>query len=375
MKRFMAAVAVLALVFASVDMSLADSKYSSSGSSRGSSGSSFGSSGSSRSSGSSFGSSSGGSKYSSSPSSGSSGSKYSSGSSYGSSTPSSGGSKYSSGSSTPSSKYSSGSSTPSSKYTSSPTPASTPSSKYSSGSTPAPSSKYTSSTPVATPAAKPSTPDRYAGSSKPTGPSATSGMSTAAKKEESRVAYEAAQYKDRGGNTVSVNHDSYTAQKVRTLPPERVQNHTVIVKNYYSPGRFPHDYDYYYSRPYVSVGGGYSSLFWWTLMDLSIQERALWLYHNQSVVNQQLYAEQMQNAQLRAEMDRLRAQNTPMVAGYVPPQFKDNPDLVLDSNYVQTAYHAQPVASSGSGFMSFIGWCAVIGLVCVGLWYVAIRRV
>ena len=212
----------------------------------------------------------------------------------------------------------------------------------------------------------------------------TSEQGRSARQEESRQAYQAAQYKDRSGKTVSVAPDSHTAQTVRRLPPERVQQHNVYVTNYYSNNRFPHPYDYYYSRPYVNLGCGYSSVFWWTLMDLDMHQRALWFYNNESLfyngqLNRQLYDEQMQNAQLRGEVEALRSQRVQQQAGYLPPQFAENPDLALDSDYVNAVNASNhTVVSDSSGFWTFlkvVGWLAVIGLFGWALvYFVFVRR-
>ena len=214
-------------------------------------------------------------------------------------------------------------------------------------------------------------------SSKPAGKSATSEMSEAAKKDQSRAAYQTAKYKDAGGRTVEVRQDAPTARHVQGMTQERVTNHTTVVRNYYTTNHFPHSYDWYYHRPYVNVGCGYSSIFWWTLLDLSIQERALWFYNNQAMfmngqMNRELYDQQMQNAQLRAEVQRLQMQNAPQQPGYTPASFQGNSDLMLDTNYVQAAY--QPPSSAFGTFLKVVGLLALSGFCCFGVYFVFFRR-
>ena len=191
--------------------------------------------------------------------------------------------------------------------------------------------------------------------------------------------YQASKYTDRTGKSIEVSHDSHTAATVRTLPRERVENHTTIVKNYYGSNRFPHDYDWYYSRPYVHVGCGYSSLFWWTLLDLDMHQRALWMYNNESLfmsgqLNRSLYDEQMQNAQLRAEVDRLRAQKMQQQVGYLPPQFADNPDLALDSDYVLAAHPGNGWHAFGVFCLWALGFVLLCGIGFVVIYLVFVKR-
>ncbi len=149
------------------------------------------------------------------------------------------------------------------------------------------------------------------------------------------------------------------------MSPDKVEKHTTVVKNYYTTNHFPHSYDWYSGRPTVYVGGGYSSLFWWTLLDMSLQQRALWMYHNESLflggqLNRQLYDEQLKNVELKAEVDKLRKAKTPTQEGYLPPEFKNNPEAVLDTQFVQAAYQQlTPPAPASSGW-GFWTWSAIV---------------
>lgn len=114
-------------------------------------------------------------------------------------------------------------------------------------------------------------------------------------------------------------------------------------------------------------------------MDWDYRRRALWMYHNQSVMDQQLYAQQMQNAQLQAEIARLKAANTPVDPNYVDAEYKGNEDLMYSDEFVNAAYNPQavPVAtttgSTGGGMTVF--W-VLFGILAVGLiiWLVFIKN-
>src|SRR6185436_1237822 len=46
------------------------------------------------------------------------------------------------------------------------------------------------------------------------------------------------------------------------------------------PARTYHIYNSYYSRPMVTYRDPYNSLFWWWLLDRSLDDRAYWAYHH-----------------------------------------------------------------------------------------------
>ena len=382
------------------------SRSSSSGSSGGSrsysSGGSSGSSGKSYSSGS--GSSGSGKSYSS--GSGSSGKSYSSGS--GSSGSGSSGKSYSSGSGSSGKSYSGGSTKPSggdskpstgsswfggSNSGNKPSADSPSGKKYSSGgsdtskpSADSPSGKKYSSggSDTSKPSADSPSGKKYSSSDtkkvdakdeshKPKSSAFNSDLSRAAKEEESKIAYKKAtepksDYKAPDGKTVKIDASSHSTKVVRDLPPERVQNHTVIVEkhyhNYYGPR-----YDYYRSQPYIYVGGGYSSLFWYAMLDWDMERRAAWMYHHQHEIDSQLWQQQMQNADLRARVTQLeREKNGVRDANYVDKDFRDNPEAQYDTAYVQNAANLQAVEQPASD--SNAGWVllwVVLGTVAVGL--------
>lgn len=93
----------------------------------------------------------------------------------------------------------------------------------------------------------------------------------------------------------------------------------------------------------IYVGGGYSSVFWYTMLDWSLERRALWLYHNQRTIQEDLYLQQLQNAQLRAEIERIRLRNLSVNSDYIDPEFKDEPDLMYSDDHIDAIYNPVPV--------------------------------
>lgn len=318
--------------------------------------------------------SSGGSRssFGSSRSSGSSSSKYSSGSR------SSGSSKYSSGSrsSGSKSKYGSGSGSSTSKP------------KYGSGtgsSSSGSKSKYGSGSGSST-----SKPKYGSGSSSSSSGSkwnsGTSAKSRAAAKQQSQRKYESTKkatappkssYTSSSGKTVNVRKDSTAVQTMRSrpstdyTPAARTQRTEVHITNY----GYSHPYSYYRSYDPYYVGGGYSSAFWWMMMEWNAERRARWLYHNQANIESAAYQKGMQDAAVAAELARLKAENTVADPNYIDSEFKDNPDLMYDQDYVEAAYNPTVVPpSSGAGTaVTILLWLIIICFLCYVGYYVVFK--
>lgn len=267
--------------------------------------------------------SSGGSRSSS-----SSGRSYSSGSSSRSSGSSSSGRSYSAPKSNSSSSSSSkpsysSPSKPSSNY-SAPKSSSKPSSNYSSKS-PSVESSSSSSSSVSS-SSKPST------SVKPP-INGTSEKALANKQLSSQNKYQA-QIKNRA-DTNTIKSKPYTEY----TPKQRENRTNIHITNYH----YSHPYSYYSSQPFFNVGGGYSYIFWWMMMDWSAERRAQWFYHNQNNIDKDAYEKGMQDAVVAMEVAKLKAANTPVDSNYVDPEFKDNPDLMYSQEYVNDVVEPEPI--------------------------------
>ena len=326
--------------------------YSSSSSRSSSSRSSFGSgshnysSGSSRSSGSGSSrssSSSGGSSYRSSSSSGSSGSKgFSSGSgrSYSSGSGSSGSDRkgYSS-----SKSYSAGSGT-----------------KYSSGS----SGNGFSSTSSSRPASKSSSDSSSSGS----GFSYDSSAARARKEETSKSDF--SRFKESQSPPRIPSGGSYSAPpppiptSSRTYRRDTVYIPTTTVIQT-RPSRINIYFGSYGYRPWVYYNDPYSSLFWWWLLDRSLDEQAYWAYHHRYDMDPARYQTLLaSNAQLQQRVSDLEAQQLARDTSYTPPSLdQTNRDLMYSDDYVARNYSTRPTTSGTVAFWVFavplgIGGCA-----------------
>ena len=154
-----------------------------------------------------------------------------------------------------------------------------------------------------TPSTRPSTrPGAGAGANtSPTGPpsggfhpNADRAATQAKARAESKVTFEASKppassYKAPNGKEVRVDPKAPSVEHVRsTMTPEKYQQRTVRIEHHYYEHYGPR-YSYYQSQPYIYVGGGYSSLFWYAMLDWDINRRAMWFYQNQSVIDQSLW--------------------------------------------------------------------------------------
>lgn len=135
-------------------------------------------------------------------------------------------------------------------------------------------------------------------------------------------------------------------------------------------GRYGNKYSDYARRPVIEVGGGYSSIFWYTLSDWELQRQALWLYHHQNMINHQLMAQRLQNAALKAEIDRLKANGVAIDANYIDAEFRDNQDLMYSDDYVAAIYDQPNYAKF---FLYF--FCSVLLIALFGflVWLIFIK--
>ena len=90
-------------------------------------------------------------------------------------------------------------------------------------------------------------------------------------------------------------------------------------------------YDVYSKRPWVDVGSNYSPLFWYAVLDWSTERQAMWFYHNQNKINQDLYREQLvKNEQLRLEIEKLKLQKVVVNENYVDSEFSNDPSIMYN---------------------------------------------
>jgi hypothetical protein len=135
------------------------------------------------------------------------------------------------------------------------------------------------------------------------------------------------------------------------------------------PVRIYNVFNPYWSRPVVIFHDPYNSLFWWWLLDRSLDDRAYWAYHHRYDMDPARYQSLVaQDQQLQARVEQLEAQQAPRDPNYTPPGV--DRDLMYSDRYVQQTYSnrpttmgvvafwvlAIPTALAVSGFFIWLIW-------------------
>jgi hypothetical protein len=160
----------------------------------------------------------------------------------------------------------------------------------------------------------------------------------AQRRQESKAAYTKGTqpkptYTDPKGETRPIDpKDERIDQLRRQLDHERWVNRQERERVYFEP---------YYSRPIIVYHDPYNSFFWWWLLDRDREQRALWAYHHQAVMDQARYQELLaRDRALEARVRELEASKLPRDPTYTPPGI--DPDLVYTDDYVDAAINPQP---------------------------------
>ena len=110
------------------------------------------------------------------------------------------------------------------------------------------------------------------------------------------------------------------------------------------PVRIYNVFNPYTSRPWVTYQDPYNSLFWWWLLDRSIDDRAWWAYHHRYDMDPARYqALVATDQQLESRVEQLEAQQAPRDPSYTPPGV--DRDLMYSDHYVQQAYSNRPTTA------------------------------
>ena len=108
------------------------------------------------------------------------------------------------------------------------------------------------------------------------------------------------------------------------------------------PVRIYNVFNTYSARPWITYHDPYSSLFWWWLLDRSLDDRAWWAYHHRYDMDPARYdALLATDAQLQARVTQLEAQQAARDPSYVPPGLQGR-DLMYSDQYVNRAYSNRP---------------------------------
>jgi hypothetical protein len=128
----------------------------------------------------------------------------------------------------------------------------------------------------------------------------------------------------------------------------------------------------YTSRPTVVYRDSYNSLFWWWLLDRSLDDRAYWAYHHRYDMDPARYqALVADNRQLEARVEQLEAQRVPRDPTYTPPNL--DRDLMYTDRRVAQAYANRPTRSGAVAFW-ILAVPTILGGGCLFIWLIFFKR-
>jgi hypothetical protein len=152
-------------------------------------------------------------------------------------------------------------------------------------------------------------------------------------------------------------------------PAAYIPNTEVIVSR---PARVRTLFETYYTRPVVVYRDPYNSLFWWWLLDRSLEERASWAYHHRYDMDPVRYQALVANdQQLEARVEQLEAGQTARDPNYVPAGV--DRDLMYSDGYVAQAYSNRPTLLGVAAFWA-LGVPTAIALSVFFIWLIWFKR-
>lgn len=123
-------------------------------------------------------------------------------------------------------------------------------------------------------------------------------------------------------------------------------------------------YSVYASRPLVVYNDPYSSMFWYFLLDRSIEQQAMWAYCHKADMDAARYSALLaRDTRLAAKVKQLEAEKAARDPNYVIPGM--DPDLQYSDEYVDAVVNPQP-APRYSGWIclwTFIGLLVIVLIV------------
>lgn len=119
------------------------------------------------------------------------------------------------------------------------------------------------------------------------------------------------------------------------------------------PARIYNVFGGYTYRPWVTYSDPFSSLFWWWLLDRSLDDQAWWAYHHRYDMDPARYQALLaNNQQLEARVAQLEAQQSvPRDPAYTPTGL--DRDLMYSDHYVAQAYNNRPTRGGSVAFWVF----------------------
>lgn len=247
---------------------------------------------------------------------------------------------------------------------------SSPSRSYSSPSRPstpsAPSRSYSSSSSSSTPSSGSSS-SWFGGGTKSSAPqtSVNADAARAMRQQQSQEKFSASASRKPATDYFKSNNPSSSQQRVRDLKRElnyqKMQNRDLRAQQRFG--------SYYGSPAPVMYHDSFNPWFWMWLMSQNNNTRAETIYHHKDEMDPERYKELLaKDAALEAKIKELEATGIKQDASYVPPELKDDKDLMYSNDVVKAAYDEK----HSSGFPWF--WTIVGVLFTGGIYFIFIKR-
>lgn len=102
------------------------------------------------------------------------------------------------------------------------------------------------------------------------------------------------------------------------------------------------------------------------MTEWSAERRAQWLYHNRDTIERDAYERGMKDAQVAQLVASMEAKQVARDPNYIDPEFKDDPSLMYDQEYIEAVYNPTVKESSGAGYVVLWIFCGLLVVAVVG---------
>lgn len=170
-------------------------------------------------------------------------------------------------------------------------------------------------------------------------------LSQAAKKETSKTNYIAAKESSKPKSSVGDNDASKYSKGKSYASTSNQDNSTKSTSASYRPRYRSNDYENratifygpYYTQPTYYNDSFSPFIMGWLMSDaVSSRSRAEWVYNHQGQIDQARLDDLLRkDAKLQAELDNLKAQQSPVDTSYVPTELQGNEDLMYSKDFLE----------------------------------------
>jgi hypothetical protein len=186
------------------------------------------------------------------------------------------------------------------------------------------------------------------------------GLTAAGQREDSRIAYEKHYTTPVGTTKTYTPSDQAAAARVRSVDEYRYRNYNSRVQIFYGNSQ-PAYYNDYWS-PFL-MGYLFSSA-------VNSTDRTAWVYNHRDSIDDARYRDLLaRDAGLEAQLNQLQTQNVQRDPNYVLPTMANEPDLMYDKGFVESARAHGPSVWSVA-----VETLLAVGVIGAAIWLFFIRE-